>query len=64
METEAKIVMLRAALIGLIGAESIDELRTMELAMRVLPAPEEDKTVSINAIHALIQTAPNNCGGG
>lgn len=55
-KAEADIKMLRAALVGLIGAESVADLRVMEVAMRTLPAPDEDKAVSINAIHALITT--------
>lgn len=56
--SEDGAAMLRSALIGLIGAESEQELRQMEVAMRVLPAPEADKAVSINAIHALLATMP------
>lgn len=32
----------------------------MEVTMRLLPAPAEDKAVSINAIHALLATLPFN----
>ncbi len=35
-----------------------EELERMEAAMRALPAPEQDKAVSINAIHALLATMP------
>ena len=56
-KAESDIRMLRAALVGLIGASEEAELRDMEVAMRMLPAPEEDKAVSINAIHALLATA-------
>lgn len=45
---------LRAALYGLVGAESADELRMMEAAMRVLPAPAADKAAMLDAIHALL----------
>jgi len=51
--------LLRAALIGLIGVESKQELQGMELAIRALPVPEADKAISINAIHALLATMPN-----
>ena len=51
---------LRSALVGLIGADNEQELRQMEATMRLLPAPEEDKAVSINAIHALLATLPVN----
>ena len=57
---EAENARLRSALVGLIGADSEQELRQMEATMRLLPAPEEDKAVSINAIHALLATLPVN----
>lgn len=50
---------LRAALVGLVGASEPAELREMELAMRVLPAPAEDKAATLDAIHALIATCAN-----
>ena len=59
-KAERDVAMLRAALVGLIGADSEQELRTMEATMRVLPAPEADKAVSINAIHALLATMTPN----
>lgn len=59
-KAESDVAMLRAALVGLIGADSEQELRTMEAAMRLLPAPDADKAVSINAIHALLATMPAN----
>ena len=59
-ELRAENARLRPALVGLIGADSEQELRQMEATMRLLPAPEEDKAVSINAIHALLATLPVN----
>jgi hypothetical protein len=56
-EAEAKIARLRRALVGLIGAETRDELEQMEAVMRLVPAPDADKAVSINAIHVLLETA-------
>ena len=53
---------LRAALVGLVGVDGAEELRQMEVTMRLLPAPAEDKAVSINAIHALLATLPFNAG--
>jgi len=47
---------LRDALAGLVGASTKDELEEMEFTLRSLPAPEADKIVMINAIHALIDT--------
>lgn len=55
---DVAIALLRSALIGLIGADTEDELKQMEAVIRTLPAPEADKTVSINAIHALLATIP------
>lgn len=49
--------MLRAALVGLVGAAEVAELRKMEAAITLLPAPDEHKAVTINALHALIATA-------
>ena len=57
-KAERDIARLRASLVGLIGADTEPELRQMEVAMRMLPAPDEDKAVSINAIHALLATMP------
>ena len=48
---------LYRALIGLVGAEGVQELEQMEAALRLLPAPAEDKAVSIDAIHALLEVA-------
>jgi Spy/CpxP family protein refolding chaperone len=45
---------LRAALAGLIGAESEEELRTMEAMIRLTAAPDADKAAMLNAIHALL----------
>ena len=59
-KAEADIALLRSALAGLIGADSEDELRQMEIAMRLLPALDADKAVSINAIHALLATMTPN----
>ncbi len=59
-KAESDVAMLRAALVGLIGADSEQELRQMEATMRVLPAPDADKAVSINAIHALLATMTPN----
>ena len=62
-KAEADIAMLRAALAGLVGADSEQELRQMEAAMRMLPAQDADKVVSINAIHALLATMTPNAAG-
>lgn len=48
--------LLRTALVGLVGASEPDELRDMEAALRLLPAPAADKAATIDAIHALLTT--------
>ena len=55
-QAEQKIKKLRDALVGLIGASTRDELERMEIAIRVAPAPDADKAVGINGIHALLDT--------
>ena len=59
-KAQADVAMLRSALVGLIGADTEQELREMEAMMRLLPAPEADKVVSINGIRALLATLPSN----
>ena len=47
---------LRKALVGLVGADGA-ELDGMEAFIRISPhAPDEDRAVTINAIHALRET--------
>ena len=48
--------VLRKALSGLIGAETKDELKALEIGIRLSIAPDHDKAVMINAIHALLET--------
>lgn len=55
---QKRIDSLRSALVGLIGADSPEELRRMEAEMRLMEAPDADKAVAINAIHALLATSP------
>jgi len=57
-KAEKDISILRAALEGLIGASEKGELEQVELGIRMIPAPDADKAVSINAIHALLNTMP------
>jgi hypothetical protein len=54
-KVEADRERLRSALFGLVGCAD-EELETMEITIRSIPAPMEDKAVSIDAIHALIAT--------
>lgn len=49
---------LRAALVGLVGVDTREELEQLEAVMRVVPAPAEDKAKTIDAIHALLATLP------
>lgn len=48
---------LRSALVGIVGADG-SELGGMELALRLAPMPAKDKAVTIDAIHALLETLP------
>lgn len=57
-KAEATIAKLRKALIGLVGAEDKKILEQMEVNIRLLPIPDVDKMNTINAITALIDTAP------
>lgn len=57
MSTDDKVALLRGALTGLVGVESIEDLTKMEAMLRLMPAPDADKATMINAIHALIETA-------
>jgi hypothetical protein len=49
---------LRAALVGVVGVSTREECEAMEVAVRSMPACDEDKAVTLNAIHALRDTAP------
>ena len=59
-EAESKIAILRKALVGLVGSDNKEGLEKMELAMRLVNAPDADLVASINAIHVLIQTGADN----
>jgi hypothetical protein len=47
---------LRAALVGIVGVDGREQLEQMEAVMRLMPAPAEDKAVTVDAIHALLAT--------
>ena len=49
---------LRRALVGLVGVDGKEDLEKLEAMMRLMPAPDSDKAVTINAIHALVETLP------
>lgn len=55
---EAENRLLRSALVGLVGVDGRPDLERMETVMRLMPAPAADKAATIDAIHALIATAP------
>lgn len=57
-KAEADNKRLRAALIGLVGSESEEGLRQMAATISALPMPEDDKEKTLNAISALLETAP------
>ena len=44
---------LHRALWNLVGPDTFEDLEKMEVAIRLLPVPEEDRVVSLDAIHAL-----------
>ena len=55
-EAEQTIMLLRDALVGLVGSDNREELKQMEAAIRLAPVPDEDKVGTINAIHVIIKT--------
>ena len=57
-KAEETIFILRRALSELVGASTKEELEKLEVGVRLVPAPMEDKVASINAIHALLTTMP------
>lgn len=48
--------MLRRALVGLVGADTLEELNAMEAAIRVLPVASQDRISALNVLHALKET--------
>lgn len=48
---------LRAALLQMVGVETVEELKAMEAAIRLTPAPAADKATIIDTLHLLIATA-------
>ena len=49
---------LRAALVALVGMDTIEELDAMEAFLRVVPGAAQDKATMIDAIHALKAVRP------
>jgi hypothetical protein len=58
-DDKATIVQLRSALAGLMGVDGSEELKRMEVIVRSAEVPAKDKAVTIDAIHALLDTLPN-----
>lgn len=56
LESMKRADLLRTALVGLVGVDSRAELEQLEAAMRLMPAPAQDKAATIDAIHALLAT--------
>lgn len=59
---ESDNAKLRSALVGLVGADTKEELEGMEGAIRLLPMPERDRAQTLNAIHALLDTLSQRGG--
>jgi hypothetical protein len=59
-KAEADIALLRGALVGLVGADTKEELEQIEIGMRLSSAPAADKAAAIDAVHALLATMPSN----
>lgn len=58
MPLDEQAIMLRAALARMVGVDTREELEQMELVMRAMPVPSEDKAAMLDAIHALLATLP------
>lgn len=54
---EATIAKLRSALARMVGVDSKEDLKQMELAIKLSGASDEYKAIAIDAIHALLETA-------
>lgn len=48
--------LLRGALVRLVGTDDTGELESLEVVLRSIPTPSEDKAAMIDAIHALQKT--------
>ena len=55
-KSEANVALLRNALVGLLGVDGENELKELEIGIRLASAPDADRTVALNAIHALLAT--------
>lgn len=55
--TGSKVQLLRKALSDLVGADTPEDLKQLEATIRMLPVPDSDRAITINAIQALLLTA-------
>lgn len=55
-EAELIIRKLRSALAAVVGSDIDDELKAMMVAACVMPVPEIDRTIAVNAMQALLDT--------
>lgn len=53
---QKKYEIVRAALVGLVGADTKEELEQIECGLRAAPVPMEDKASAIDGVHALLKT--------
>ncbi len=51
-----QLLLLRSALVGVVGVDGMSDLKEMEVYIRNASAPAADKAVTVDAIHALIAT--------
>jgi hypothetical protein len=51
-----QLLLLRSALVGVVGVDGMSDLKEMEVCIRNTPAPAADKAVRVDAIQALIAT--------
>jgi len=51
------VYKLRKALADLVGASTKEELEAMERIIQTVPGSGQDKTLALNAIHVLLETA-------
>lgn len=55
-DLQKKYNKVRKALADIIGADTEEDLALMEIVIRTADAPERDKAVTLNAVHALQDT--------
>jgi len=51
---------LRSALVGVIGVDGREGLEQLEITARTIPAVERDRIAVLNAVHALLDTLPED----